>query len=264
MQHTNSPLVSVILPCYNQAEYLPDALNSILTQTWTNFELIAVDDGATDHTPQILDEYANRFPQMRVIHQPNQKLPTALNTGFQAAKGDLLTWTSSDNMLLPSMLSTLVKALQDNPGVGLVYADWQVIDGDGKLVATIRTLDYDRFLLMRTNFINACFLYRRACQETVGLYDAAYLYAEDWEYWLRIARKFRMLRVPETLYQYRDHGGSLTNAVVKSQAKPRPGLERLLAELKSNRPAWFWSKVKLEWLRRTDPNGPSWDRLFTR
>lgn len=264
MNSPRTPKVSVVLPCYNQAEYLPEALGSILKQTFQDFELIAVDDGATDQTPQILDSYAGRFPQMKVIHQANQKLPTALNTGFKNAQGQYLTWTSSDNCMNPNMLAELVRALDEHPQVGLTYADWEVIDGNGQVTGKVNSLDYDRFLLMRTNFINACFLYRRACQEAVGLYDPQYLYAEDWEYWLRISRRFNMLRVPQYLYRYRDHGGSLTNSVVKANPRPRPGLERLLRELKSDRLAWAWSKVRLEWRYLQDRNNPSWKYLLNR
>ena len=99
--------------------------------------------------------------------------------------------------MLPDMLTELVGALDRWPQVGLVYADWIVIDEVGQAIRTVQTLNFDRHLLMRVNYINACFLYRRICQDKVGLYDPEYLYAEDWEYWLRIAEHFEMRRVPK-------------------------------------------------------------------
>jgi glycosyltransferase involved in cell wall biosynthesis len=254
-----TPRVSVILPTYNQAEYLPLALDSIFQQTWRDFELIVVNDGSTDATPKILEryhsQYAGRCP-FHVVHQANQKLPRALNEGFRRARGEYLTWTSSDNVLHPGMLEALVEALNHNPDVGLVYADWEEIDEAGRVLRTIETCDYNRLLLLRLNFVNACFLYRRACQENVGFYDPEYIYAEDWEYWIRISRRFKMRRVPRVLYQYRTHAKSLTETVVtKEQAKRNtPGsqgrpLNKMEQLLRANRLDWYLSKIVLEWHR---------------
>ena len=246
---TGTPRVSVVLPTYNQARFLPQALDSILKQTWRDYELIVVNDGSTDETPQILNAYQERHG-FTVVHQENQKLPRALNNGFRRARGEYLTWTASDNVLLPNMLEVLVDALANNPHVGLVYADWEVIDEEGEPVGVTRTFDFDRHLLMRINYINACFLYRRACQNAVGLYDPDFIYAEDWEYWWRISGSFEIKRVPEVLYQYRIHGSSLTMTHVLTQAGGHSeGYRRLHARFRSNPWAWRFSKLKWEWLR---------------
>jgi glycosyltransferase involved in cell wall biosynthesis len=243
------PGVSVVLPTYNQADYLPEALDSVLTQTWRDLELIVVNDGSTDDTPRILDAYAQHHG-ITVIHQENQGLPGALNTGFRRARGRYLTWTSSDNIMLPRMLAVLVDALERHPQVGLVYADWEVIDEHGAVIAVVKTFDFDRHLLMRTNYINACFLYRRECQERVGLYDPQYARAEDWEYWWRISCSFDLMHVPEVLYQYRVHLGSLTETDVLVQPEGLvPGYQRLVACFRTRPLAWRLSKLKWEWLR---------------
>lgn len=243
------PKVSVVLPTYNQANYLPLALDSIFNQTWQDIELIVVNDGSTDNTAQVLQEYQQRFP-FHVINQPNQKLPCALNNGFRQASGDYLTWTSSDNILLPNMLEELVKALELHPEVGMVYADWQVIDEQGNILRVDKSYDFDRYVLMRVNYINACFLYRRACQEKVGLYDPDYIHAEDWEYWLRISHCFRMLHVPQTLYQFRVHGSSLTQTSVHTEAKGESvGYRKMREKMRANRWVWYFSRFRLEWTR---------------
>jgi hypothetical protein len=144
----------------------------------------------------------------------------------------------------------LVDALDGHPEVGLVYADWEVIDEHGMAIGVVQTFDFDRHLLMRTNFVNACFLYRRACQETVGLYDPDYIHAEDWEYWLRISRSFDMMRVPQALYQYRVHSSSLTETDVLTQdGGCSIGYRKLAAEFRAQPVAWYFSKLKWEWLR---------------
>jgi glycosyltransferase involved in cell wall biosynthesis len=236
------------MPTYNDAHFLSDALNNILQQTWEDFELIVVNDGSKDNTREILDDYARRYP-ITVIHQQNSKLPGALNTGFKRARGDYLTWTSTDNFMHPDMLKTLVKALDDNPDVGLVYADWEIIDEQGNVQGRISTLEHDPLLLRRVNYVQACFLYRRECQEQVGLYDPEYHLAEDWEYWWRISQSFSMMRVPLLLYQYRIHSGSLTHFVQTRQGGVSTGYKKLAANFQADPIAWYWSKVKYELLK---------------
>ncbi len=101
-----SALVTVVMPVYNQAHFLPQALDSVFAQTYPHMELIVVDDGSTDATPDVLAEF-QRHHRFTVIRQTNQRLPAALNTGFANANGDYLTWTSSDNEMLPDMLAVL-------------------------------------------------------------------------------------------------------------------------------------------------------------
>jgi glycosyltransferase involved in cell wall biosynthesis len=244
-----TPYVSVILPTYNQADYLPAALDSIFQQTWRDFELIVVNDGSTDNTADVLADYQERY-SFTVIHKQNGKLPRALNTGFEQARGKYLTWTSSDNIMLPCMLESLVQALDDNPAVGFVYADWEVIDENDELLATVRTLDHDRHLLMRINYVNACFMYRHTCQDTVGLYDPEYILAEDWEYWWRISRSFELLHIPRVLYQYRVHSGSLTStAVLTAKRGISVGYQKLLQDFRSKPLDWYISRLKVAWMR---------------
>lgn len=251
-----APAVSVVMPTYNQAEYLPQALDSVLNQTWQNRELIVVNDGSTDGTPRILGTY-DRHPGVTIIHQENRGLPDALNVGFRRARGRYLTWTSSDNIMLPEMLTVLVDALERHPQIGFVYADWEVIDEQGEIMGQVRTLDFDRHLLMRVNYINACFLYRHACQDRVGLYNPYYAQAEDWEYWWRLSQAFNVMHIREVLYQFRVHRHSLTETQVRTHAEgDSPGYRKLASDFRARPWAWYFSKLKWEWLRLqfgTDP-----------
>jgi len=216
---TPTPRISVVLPTYNQASAC------------------------------ILDECQERN-NFIVIHQNNQKLPHALNQGFLRARGEYLTWTSSDNVMLPNMLEVLADTLDRHPDVGLVYADWQVLDENNEVIGEVHTFDFDRHLLMRVNYINACFMYRKSCQEKVGVYDPHYIYAEDWEYWWRISKHFLMMHVPLMLYQYRVHSSSLTQTKVISEARVIPeAYQKLSAEFHSHPLIWCFSKLKWEFLR---------------
>ncbi len=204
------PQVSMVLPTYNHLRFLPQAVGSVLSQSFTDFELIIVNDGSTDGTGAYLDTLKD--PRVRVIHQANKHLPEALNAGFRAAHGDLLTWVSADNYCAPMFLERLVSALDANPNVGLVYSAFANIDEHDQITSQVHCPDmnYRRLLLQFQDTGMASFMYRRTCQEKVGFYDPALEGAEDWDMWLRIAEFFDTVYVPDILYYYRRHPDSLT------------------------------------------------------
>src|SRR6516164_7318203 len=129
---TSCPLISIVLPTYNGASYLREAIESCLRQTYPNWELILVDDASTDETPSIIAEYLARDSRIATLRNPvNRKLPASLNAGFARARGELLTWTSDDNCYLPEALGEMAAFLKTNPSVDLVYVDFTVIDERG-------------------------------------------------------------------------------------------------------------------------------------
>jgi glycosyltransferase involved in cell wall biosynthesis len=250
------PLVSVVLPVYNQARYLPAALDGVLAQVYPHCELIVVDDGSVDGTAQVLAGYGERH-RFTVVSQANQGLPCALNTGFARARGDYLTWTSSDNVMLPDMLAVLVRALDQDPSVGLVYADFDVMDDEGHELGQLRTSDYDRYLLPHSNLVHCCFLYRRECMERLGGYDPKFVYSEDWEYWIRLSEHYRLKRVPQLLYRYRFHPASMTSDVVRDTARGMGGAT-FEACIRRRMPVrWYMGKLKWKWLRWARKNHPA-------
>lgn len=209
---SRTPTISVVLPVYNGERYLREAIESILAQTFTNFELIAVDDRSTDSSPAILAEYAARDSRMRVVTQPeNAKLPAALNAGFREARGDWLTWTSDDNRLMPDTLAELLAATEANPQVDIVYADFHLIrGGDDEAGGEVRVGEPEDLIF--SNTIGCCFLYARKVDETVGGYDEALFGIEDYDFWLRVeAAGFTFHHIRKPLYIYRRHDESLTD-----------------------------------------------------
>jgi glycosyltransferase involved in cell wall biosynthesis len=204
------PLVSIILPAYNGARYLAEAIESCLGQTYRNWELILVDDCSTDATPAIIAKFVAQDSRIKSIrHERNRKLPEALNTGHAAARGEYLTWTSDDNRLLPTALEELTAYLEQHPSIGLVYADSVLIDEAGRRIREHPSHPASKLAYM--NAVGPCFLYRRAVYQSVGSYNPQLFLAEDYDYWLRIYRRFEIARLPRTLYEYRWHGQSLTN-----------------------------------------------------
>ncbi len=202
------PLVSIVLPTYNRAVRLERALQSCLDQTYARLEIIVVDDGSTDDTPDVVAQFAARDARVRSLRQPNRKLPAALNAGFQASRGAFLTWTSDDNQYGPDAIALMAAALEEQPDVGLVYCDYEDIADTGE---TRRIRLPDPAALPQQNCVGACFLYRRAVYETVGDYDTRLFLAEDYDYWLRVARRFLLRHLPGVCpYRYASHPDSLT------------------------------------------------------
>jgi len=202
------PSVSIVLPTFNGARYVRESIDSCLGQTHTDLELIVVDDGSTDETPRILSAYTD--PRMTVVRQAqNRGLPEALNAGFQRSRGEYLTWTSDDNRFAAEAIAEMQRALDDQPDVGLVYAGYWIIDATGRITGA-RDVEPPESLSDH-DCVGYCFLYRRSVQEVIGWYNPEARLAEDYEYWLRIAQRFRLARIEKRLYYGRRHPASLTD-----------------------------------------------------
>ena len=223
----SAALVSIVLPVYNQAYLIDEAIAGVLAQTYPNWELIVVDDGSTDDIEVRLRRYlADR--RVLLLRQPNQRLPAALNAGFAWARGELLTWTSADNAMLPRQLERLVGELAAHPEAGLVYSDYWAIDEAGEplddaswrphnrdpeiadLIRLPDTVTVDNFHKSGDNFIGASFLYRRHAAEIVGNYADDAFGGEDYDFWLRMHLVTEFRHVAEPLYRYRVHADTLT------------------------------------------------------
>jgi glycosyltransferase involved in cell wall biosynthesis len=203
----NNPKVSIILPTYNGEKYLKASIQSCLNQTYRNIELIIVDDCSSDATPDIVRWFSD--PRIKYIrNQTNQRLPKSLNIGFAASTGDYLTWTSDDNEFLPHTIEELAGFLNEHKGIGFVYTD--------VIVRYLETGEqqlrkFSDINLEKENNIGACYLYTRKVYETVGEYDPRFEWVEDYDYWIRIAKKFQVRHYPKALYIYGDHVASLTS-----------------------------------------------------
>lgn len=204
------PSISIVLPTHNGSEYLNLAVESVLAQTYGDFELIIIDDGSTDNTWEIINYYAgidNRIKALR--HEVNKNLPAALNTGFKAAKGEFFTWTSDDNLLKPKMFEHFIQVFLSRPEVDIVYSDYDNIDENGTFLRTIKR-GPESELPIHDN-IGASFMYRRKVDEVCGGYDENWFYAEDYAFWLKVFyNDFCFYKLEESLYQYRVHKNSLT------------------------------------------------------
>jgi hypothetical protein len=207
----SSAKVSIVLPTHNGSRYLRQSIESCLGQSYTNLELIVVDDGSAEDIRGVVDEFAGDERVRYVRHEKNRGLPAALNTGFANASGAYLTWTSDDNYYQSDAIERMLRFLLRHPHVGFVYASVYVVDErqPAQPVRVRRVLPPAD--LRRQNSVGACFLYRREVYESVGLYNPDAVLVEDYDYWVRVANRFRMQRIVAPLYYYRYHDKSLTS-----------------------------------------------------
>lgn len=210
-------LISIVLPVYNGAKYLRESIDSVLAQTYTNWELLIVDDCSKDETPAIAQEYVQRDSRIRYYrNEQNLRLPRNLNKGFLLTRGDYLTWTSDDNRFRPEALEKMHGALVAS-NAQFVYCSMDVIDENDKLIETYIAKPESIKRLVGFNTVGACFLYTRKAYEAVGDYDHEMILVEDYDYWQRIAMRFKTVVVEEILYDYRRHSGALTSTMRQDQ-----------------------------------------------
>jgi cellulose synthase/poly-beta-1,6-N-acetylglucosamine synthase-like glycosyltransferase len=216
--------VSIVLPVYNGESYLRQSIESCLEQSHRNIELVIVDDCSKDDSPAIIDSYARRDSRIiKIRNTRNRRLPGALNVGFAATSGDLLTWTSHDNYYAPTAVEALVRYLCTWPDVDLVYSAYHVVDDVGRIRPDVEYLPAPERLRFK-NVIGAYFLHRRNVYERIGNYREDMEYAEDYEYWVRVYKAgFNIMRLHLPLYYYRHHGASMTAEADAMLDKPHIG-----------------------------------------
>lgn len=207
--------ISIVLPVHNGEKYISQAIESVLQQSYENWELIIVNDCSIDGTSRIINDYEKKDTRIRVYNNDkNLKLPATLNVGFSYAKGDYFTWTSDDNILLPQFLEVLNRYLNDNEQVDFVYSDYIGIDSEGNELGVRHMLEPENMIYQ--NSVGASFLYRRKIYDEIGGYSPEWFLVEDYEYWLRVYKRYRMMHVEDILYQYRFHDQSLSKTRLES------------------------------------------------
>jgi glycosyltransferase involved in cell wall biosynthesis len=207
------PRVSVVIATYNYARFLAESLQSVLSQTWSNVEVLVVDDGSTDETPALMRRWQGDT-RVSYIRQDHRGAAAAYNTGLVRASGDYLAVQGADDAWLPDKLARQLAGLEADPAIGLVYSDTTVVNSDGvpqrrHFYDTGRVPYVGKVLpmLLLDNFIPASsVLMRRSVLHSVGLHDETLEVCEDWDLWLRIAARFEFGYVDEPLVRIRRHG----------------------------------------------------------
>lgn len=205
----NTPLVSIVTPTFNRVGLLPETINSILNQTWPNIEYIVVDDGSSDGTADYLATLSDR---VTVIRQANAGQTAALSAGWALARGKYLGYLSDDDILLPDVVTSIVRHLENEPGAAAAFPNSNLIDHKGRAVQervgrpfTLRSVVVDHEC-----FIGPGALFRRDVYEKTGNWDPKCRVAPDMEFWTRVGSIGRIDFLSDVIALYRIHAGSLS------------------------------------------------------
>lgn len=220
MPDTLPPRVSVVIPCYNGERYLRQAIESCLSQTLAEFEVIVVDDASPQGDAAIADEYARADPRVRVLRHPaNRGVSEAFNTGFAAATGDYLTRLAQDDLFAPDAFAVMVAKFEGGPpGVGLVYCDMVMIDDAGKVLCERHACEAPARALLPANRLGNCVMWRRTVWEKVGPFRKAFDYSEDYDFYLRVLSEFRIDKCGDAApFRFRWHAAQGSNRLARRQ-----------------------------------------------
>ncbi len=202
--YVNVPKVSITMPTYNGARYIKGAIDSILPQSFSDFELLVLVDGSSDNTLKILGDYSDSRISV-IIKKENEGLPAALNTGLDSAKGEYWTWTSDDNLYLQDTLKVMVDYLDSNPASSLVSPYLYHINEAGTVMSTTET-DYN------------CFLCRRADAIMAGKFRKEFMLVEDADFFIRMQHyNGPIARIRKPYYKFRDHENSLSSTQIQKR-----------------------------------------------
>ncbi|BBO79850.1 hypothetical protein DSCO28_04160 [Desulfosarcina ovata subsp. sediminis] len=232
------PLVSAIIPAFNAQYYIETTVQSICGQSYSNIEIIVVDDGSTDETTSIIEQLSKKDKRIRLCRQANQGLASARNLGIRHSKGDFIAPVDADDVCYPTKIENLLGCMaKTDKQVGLAYSWSTRIDEKGNIIGKGRQSQEkgDVFgALLFTNFIgngSACMI-RKSCLDNVGLYDTAFFEhdaqgCEDWDLYMRIAEKFKFEVVNDYLTMYRKTATGMSNNYFNMEKSKRLALQKL-------------------------------------
>ncbi len=198
----SAPLVSVIMPAYKQAQYIGDALDSLLNQTYTNWEVAVVDDGSPDNVESIAKEYAAKDSRIKFHHTENGGVAHARNYGVSVTSGSFILPLDADDLFSPDYIEKCIGIFMSHPKTSLVYCQWEFF-GTKKKLTKLKYLGYRDLLIENTIFCSAMF--KREDFIKAGGYDEKIPYGyEDWELWLRLLNENSIVyQLEERLFKYR-------------------------------------------------------------
>lgn len=203
-------MFSAVVPAYNAGRFIHDAVSSILSQDLPASEVIVVNDGSTDNTAEVLASFGDRI---KVIEIENSGPSTARNVGVNAAIGEWIAFLDADDRWWPGHLNLLESWINEHPGAGLIHTDEMVIDEEGKELKPMHTKTDRRetfcSILLDPTVTTSATAVRRSCFDGVGMFLPGLKSGQDWDLWLRIARLFPVIHVPQISIYYRRHSGGI-------------------------------------------------------
>jgi len=209
-----APAVSVLMPVRNGALFLSEAIGSLAAQTFRDFEIVVIDNGSTDATPELIAQWADREPRLRSVRIEGPRLTRSLNLAAEIARAPLLARLDADDVALPHRLERQVAAMAASPGIGLLGSNVELIDARGRGLgrtwvpagdAAIRHAQRTSCVLAPSSTVIRADLFRK-----VGGYRPGLNISEDFDLWSRLAEHCQLAALPDLLVRFRVHGGSVT------------------------------------------------------
>ncbi|MCK4446336.1 MAG: glycosyltransferase [Candidatus Marinimicrobia bacterium] len=215
----SSPFFTIIIPTYNQADYLRKALDSVLDQTFDDWEIVVVNDGSKDHTLDVMDEYSKKDNRIRCFHKENGGVSSALNEGIRQANGEWICWLSSDDLFEPDKLEIHYKAIRENPNIKFFHSHWYILLNEtGKKISPglwlpIPIPEFQVLSFFQANYIHGnAIAVHRSVFEKVGLFDERKRQGQDFDMWLRISAQYESKFINKRTCVTRIHADQDTNA----------------------------------------------------
>jgi len=218
------PTISVLMPVYNAESYVAEAVESVLSQSFADFEFLIINDGSRDRSRSILQAYADQDPRIRLISRENRGLIASLNELVAQARGEFLARMDADDICLSNRFSQQVAFLQAHPEVLCVGGAYDMIDAQGKLITLVKPPEQDaeiqeQMLSGGTAIQHPCAMVRRRALLQVRGYDRKTFLAEDLDLWLRLGEMGQLANLPDPVLRYRVHDQSLSARRIKRQSK---------------------------------------------
>ncbi len=226
-----SSLVSIIIPCYNQGQFLAEAIQSAIDQDYEQKEIIVVNDGSTDNTKEV----AAKFLQaIKYVEQENQGVSSARNAAIRCSNGDYIAFLDSDDVLLPGSITKRVGYLEGHEEISLICSDSILFNESGslglrsQLLNRPKNIDNFRWETVDYNATLSSVMLRRFCLEKAGLFEESIQNAEDWLMWVRMSRYFNMAFIDEPLIKYRLHSGNFTRSIEFNNVGHRVAISQII------------------------------------
>lgn len=205
-----SPLVSVYITNYNYERFIRESIESVLAQSLQDFELIIIDDGSTDASREIIEEYRERT-EVTIIYQQNKGLNITNNVAMRVAKGKYLMRLDADDYLVPEALEKMVAPLEADPELGLVFPDYYYVDAEGHITGEERRHNFEKEVSLYDQPAHgACTIIRLSFLKKIGGYNESFTCQDGYDLWLKFIIHYSVKNVNEPLFYYRRHGSNLT------------------------------------------------------
>ncbi len=206
-----TPLITVYITNYNYGKFIRTAIESLLNQSFQDFELIIIDDGSTDNSKEIIEEYET-IDRISVIYQRNRGLNITNNVALKVSKGKYIVRLDADDYLEPTALEDMSSALEKDDELGLIFPNYFIVDVDGNTLSEIKRHDFDTEVnILDQPAHGACTMIRSEYLKKVGGYDEDYTCQDGYELWVKFINKFKVTNINKTLFSYRRHNYNLTN-----------------------------------------------------